>query len=279
MYDEVLKRCLVRLVQNLRENKNNDRKEVTLFLGAGCSLSSSTKDITTNGIIKDIVKKHSLPDEVIPDNWSELYQCFVDYAWNGQGKRDRIHLLETYFNDMKPSKGYQFVRFLVENNYINNVITTNFDLMLDEVFEGLSYRLQVGNIQHVIGEKPQFTLLKAHGDLQYGQLRFAPSELYRLPNEISTKIYSITKGIVIIAGYRAQDMGIIQALNESDEHCAYWITYNEPDYRSDYETGPIHQWMIKRASEYNLLYGKDYGDFDTILEKIVNLLKDKKKIM
>lgn len=277
MYDETLKRCLVKLVQNLRENKNNNRKEVTLFLGAGCSLSSSKKDISTNAIIKDIVKKHSLPDEPIPDNWSELYQRFVDHAWNGQGKRDRIHLLETYFNDMKPSKGYQLVRFLVENNYINNVITTNFDLMLDKVFEGLSYRLQVGDIQQIIGKDPQFTLLKAHGDLQYGQLRFAPSELYRLPDEISTEIHSLTNGIVIIAGYRAQDMGIIQALNESDEHCAYWITYNEPDYRSDYETGPIHSWMLKRASEYNLLYGKEYGDFDIILEKIVSLLEDKKK--
>ena len=277
MYDETLKRCLVKLVQHLRENKKNNRNEVTIFLGAGCSLSSSKKDITTNGIIKDIVKKYSLPNETIPDNWSELYQRFVDHAWNGQGKRDRIHLLETYFDNMRPSRGYQLVRFLVENNYINNVITTNFDLMLDEVFEGLSYKLQVGDIQSVIGECPQFTLLKPHGDLKYGQLRFAPSELYKLPDEISAKIHSLTNGIVIIAGYRAQDMGILQALNESDEHCAYWITYNEPDYHSDYETGVIHKWMIKRASEYNLLYGKEYGDFDTILKKIVDLLDDKKK--
>ena len=277
MYDEALKQCLIKLVYNLRENKNNNRKEVTLFLGAGCSFTSSKKDITTYGIIRDIVRNHSLPNETIPENWTDLYQRFVDYAWNGQGKQDRIHLLETYFKDMKPSKGYNFVRFLVENNYINNIITTNFDLMLDEVFNGLSYNLQVGNIKHVVGEDPQFTLLKAHGDLRHGQLRFAPSELYRLPDEISSEIYKLTNGIVIIAGYRAQDMGIIQALNESDEHCSYWITYNEPNYYSDYETGPIYSWMTKRGSAYNLLYGKEYGDFDTILGKIVTLLKDKKE--
>lgn len=277
MYDEALKQCLIKLVYNLRENKNNNRKEVTLFLGAGCSLSSSKKDITTYGIIRDIVKNHSLPNEGIPDNWSDLYQRFVDYAWNGQGKRDRIHLLETYFKDMKPSKGYHLVRFLVENNYINNIITTNFDLMLDEVFKGLSYNLQVGKKKQVIGERPQFTLLKAHGDLRYGQLRFAPSELYRLPDEISSEINKLTNGIVIIAGYRAQDMGIIQALNDSDEHCSYWITYDEPKYYSDYETGAIYSWMTKRNSVYNLLYGNEYGDFDTILEKIVTLLEDKKK--
>ena len=277
MYDEALKQCLIKLVYNLRENKNNGRKEVTLFLGAGCSLSSSKKDITTYAIIKDIVKNHSLPNENIPDNWSDLYQQFVDYAWNGQGRRDRIHMLETYFKDMEPSKGYRLVRFLVENNYINNIITTNFDLMLDEVFTGLSYNLQVGNMKYVIGEDPQFTLLKAHGDIRYGHLRFAPSELYRLPDEIGSEIRKLTNGIVIIAGYRAQDMGIIQALNESDEHCSYWITYNEPNYYSDYETGPIYSWMTKRGSAYNLLYGNEYGDFDTIFEKIVSLLNNKKK--
>ncbi|MBD5513724.1 MAG: tetratricopeptide repeat protein [Lachnospiraceae bacterium] len=274
MYDEFLKRNLIRLVQNLRDNKNHNRKEVTLFLGAGCSLSSSEKDITTYGIIRDIVKKYSYEDEIIPEHWSDLYQKFVDNIWQGQGERDRIHLLETYFEDMKPSKGYQLIRFLIENNYINNIITTNFDLMLDEVFKGLSYKLQVGDKEHTMGTNPQFVFLKAHGDLAYGQLRFAPSELYTLPQVIADKIRSLTNGIVIIVGYRAQDMGIIQALSESNEHCAYWITYNEPAWYSDYETGPIRKWLLKRGSEKNLLYGKEYGDFDTIFEKIVHILQD-----
>ncbi|MEY8389963.1 NACHT domain-containing protein [Lachnospiraceae bacterium] len=274
MYDEFLKYTLIRLVQNLRDNKNNHRKEITLFLGAGCSLSSSEKNITTHGIIRDIVKKHSLPHEIIPDNWHDLYKKFVDNVWQGQGERDRIHLLEAYFKDMKPSRGYQLIRFLLENDYINNIITTNFDLMLDEVFEGLSYHLQVGNKKHIVGNNPQFTFLKAHGDLVYGQLRFAPSELYTLPSDIADKINFLTNGIVIIVGYRAQDMGIIQALNESNDHCAYWITYDKPMLYSDYETGPIIKWLLKRGSEKNLLYGNEYGNFDIIFEKIVCILQD-----
>lgn len=275
MYDEILKRTLVRLVHNLRDNKNNHRKEVTLFLGAGCSLSSSENDITTHGIIQDIVKKHSLQNDIIPDNWCDLYKRFVDNVWQGQGEQDRIHLLESYFKDMKPSRGYQLVRFLVENNYINNIITTNFDLMLDEVFNGLSYTLQIGSKKRMVGSNPQFTFLKAHGDLAYGQLRFAPSELYVLPQEIADEIHSLTNGIVIIAGYRAQDMGIIQALNDSSDHCAYWITYDKPELYSDYETGPIRTWLLRRSSEYNFLYGKEYGDFDIIFEKITHMLQDK----
>lgn len=279
MYDEYLKPCLIKLIQNLRDNALNNRKKITLFLGAGCSLSSSQKDITTYGIIKGIVTNYSY-EEAIPEEWTKLYERFVNNVWSGQGDVDRINLLESYFKDMHPSIGYQCVRSLIETNYINNIITTNFDPMLDEVLEGLSYNLIVGTKAEIIGEDPQFTLLKPHGDLKRGQLRFAPSELYKLPTEIEKRIYSLTEGIVIIVGYRGQDMGIIQALNESGNHCAYWITYTRPDIYNTYENGPIFSWLKKRDSEHNLLYGSKYGDFDIVFQKIIEMLQhqnDKKQ--
>ncbi len=280
MYDEHLKRCLIKLVQNLRDNESNNRKKITLFLGAGCSLSSSNKNITTYGIIRDIVTNYSY-GETIPEEWTKLYECFTNNVWSGQGNVDRINLLEGYFKDMYPSTGYQCVRFLIEKKYINNIITTNFDPMLDEVLDGLSYNLMVGTKEEIIGEDPQFTLLKPHGDLKRGQLRFIPSELYKLPVEIEERIRSLTEGIVIIVGYRGQDMGIIQALNESGDHCAYWITYTKPDIYQEYENAPIFTWLKKRDSENNLLYGSEYGDFDIIFEKICKMLQyqnEKKQI-
>lgn len=272
MYGEPLKRCLIKLVQNLRDNEINNRKKITLFLGAGCSLSSSKKDITTYGIIRDIVTNYSY-GETIPEEWTKLYERFANNVWSGQGDVDRINLLEKYFKDMHPSIGYKCVRSLIEKNYINNIITTNFDPMLDEVLEGLSYNLVVGTKREIIGKEPLFTLLKPHGDLKRGQLRFMPSELYKLPMEIEEMIRTLTEGIVIIVGYRGQDMGIIQALNESGNHCAYWITYAEPDSCNSYENGPIFSWLKKRDSEHNLLYGSEYGNFDVVFEKIIQMLQ------
>ncbi|MCH5262838.1 MAG: NACHT domain-containing protein [Lachnospiraceae bacterium] len=267
-------RCLIKLVQNLRSNKENNRKKVTLLLGAGCSLSSSKKNITTAGIIRDLVSQYACKDEVIPEKWTNLYEQFVNTIWNGQGNIDRIHLLENYFKDMEPSLGYKQLRSLIEENYINNIITTNFDPMLDTVLEGLSYNLQVGTKKMVIGNEPNFTLLKAHGDLKLGQLRFAPSELYKLPKEIEDVIKLLTDSILIIVGYRGQDMGIIQALSDSANHCVYWITYDKPDYYNEYENGPILNLLKKRNSEYNLLDGPEYGDFDSIFNKIFLMLHD-----
>lgn len=145
--------------------------------------------------------------------------------------------------------------------------------MIDEILEGLSYNLIVGTKKEIIGENPQFTLLKPHGDLKRGQLRFIPSELYKLPKKIEKMIRVLTEGIVIIVGYRGQDMGIIQALNESENHCAYWITYTKPDSYNAYENAPIFTWLKKRGSEYNLLYGSEFGDFDVVLSKIVEMLQ------
>lgn len=278
MYDEPLKRCLIKLVQNLRDNQINNRKKITLFLGAGCSLGSSPKDISTYGIIKDIVKRYSCEDDTLPEEWTELYKRFTNNVWKGQGNTDKINLLEGYFKDMEPSMGYHHVRFLIENNYINNIITTNFDPMLDEVLKGLSYHLQIGTNKQTIGDNPQFTLLKAHGDLNKGQLRFSPDELYKLPSEIETVIHTLTDGIVIIVGYRGQDTGIIQALNETENHCAYWITYDKPDSYNEYENAAVINWLKKRGSENNLLYGTEYGDFDTILGKIADMLSYKNEM-
>ena len=275
MYDDCQKRCLIRLVQNLRNNKENSKKKITLFLGAGCSLSSSKKDISTTGIIKDLVNQYSYENEQVPEEWIPLYTQFVNNIWNGQGNVDRINLLKNYFAGMQPSIGYRQIRVLIEHNFINNIITTNFDPMLDEILDGLSYYFQVGTKQQTIGNNPQFTLLKAHGDLKEGQLRFTPSELYKLPEQIESKINMLTDGIVIIVGYRGQDMGIIQALNSTDNHCAYWITYSQPDSYNEYENGPIINWLKKRNSENNLLFGPEYGDFDTVFTKIKDMLQHK----
>ena len=41
-------------------------------------------------------------------------------------------------------------------------------------------------------------------------------ELQKLPAELENKIRQLTKGIVIVVGYRGQDIGIMNSLNTSD---------------------------------------------------------------
>lgn len=94
---------LRKLIQQLKSYYNSETEGVTVIIGAGCSLRSSSDDISTEGIVKDIVKKHLNEDQGLPDTWTELYSLFVNNVWTGQGEQDRIDLLSPYFKNLEPS--------------------------------------------------------------------------------------------------------------------------------------------------------------------------------
>lgn len=270
MRESHLDKVFLKLVRNIL-NKNN---KVTIFIGAGCSLTSSNKDITTYGIIKDLVKTYKIENEKVPENWIELYSKFVNDIWNGQGNQNKIQLLKEYFENMSPSIGYENLRWLAENNYIQNIITTNFDLMIDQVLDGLSYNLIVGTKDVRKVENAKFTVIKAHGDLNSGELRFSPEDLNHLPNDLSQKISTCSKGTLLVVGFKGQDIGVIDALDTSGEYNSYWTSPEELDKLNNYENHQIISFMKKRKSEPNYLYGNDYGKFDELMINIKNKINE-----
>lgn len=261
-----------RLINQLRIHQNQRKNEVTLFLGAGCSLASSPRDISTWGIITDIVKKHLYPNTELPNNWPAMYQAFINIAWNNLGKKDKIHLLSPYFENLTPSSGYFAVKYLIENHFIHNIITTNFDPLVDQMLENLPHRKIIGEYEEMYGgPDPVITFIKAHGDLEYGGLRFSPYELQKLPIKLENEIRRLTHGIVLVVGYRGQDIGIMNSLNESDDHCSFWISPEKPEIYDGYSTEPIFRWMAKRNSDDNFIYGQ-FGDFDFLFPFLVERL-------
>ena len=248
-----------KLIHQLKIHQYCEKDGITLFLGAGCSLASSPKDISTWGIVNN---------SEIPESWSELYRLFVNLAWNGLGKKDKINLLKPYFNDLQPSEGYLAIKYLVENGYIENIITTNFDPLIDSILEKIPHRKIVGNHDITIGNNPKIVFIKAHGDLEYGDLRFSPYDLQKLPSKLENTIRRLTRGIVIVVGYRGQDIGIMNALNTSDDHCVFWISPTKPEIYDGYNNDPIYQWMKKRNSEDNFIFG-EYGDFNLLFPTLV----------
>lgn len=257
-----------KLIHQLKIHQFCEEDGITLFLGAGCSLASSPRDISTWGIVKDIVQNHLGNDSEIPDTWTELYKLFVNLAWNGLGKKDKINLLKPYFNDLQPSEGYLAIKYLVENGYIQNIITTNFDPLIDTILEKIPHRKIVGKYDVKNDNNSQIVFIKAHGDLEYGGLRFSPYELQKLPLKLENIIRQLTRGIVIVVGYRGQDIGIMNALNTSDDHCVFWISPMKPEIYDGYNNDPIYHWMKKRNSEDNFIFG-EFGDFNVLFPTLV----------
>ena len=268
--------AFLRLGYALRELK--DYHNTTIILGAGCSLSSTSNDISTVGIMKSCLLEHNISiKEIESYTWEELYKKFIDIVWEGKAQKERQFLLKKKLDNTEPSEGHKYLRTLIEKGYIHNVITTNFDMLLEKALNGLSYRKRVGNNDYkIIGQKPMFNLMKIHGDLEDGEFRFAPHELMKLPENLCKDIVAKTSGLLLFLGYRGQDIGLMNAISSLHDFAVYWIDINGPHINDVYESRHIYELMAQRDSINNFLCGKEFGDFQKITEKLYNFLIESK---
>lgn len=132
-----------RLYYALTEYKR--KGETTLILGAGCSLSSTIKDVSTIGIMKESLYEHNI---AIDDekNWEDIYSNFINVVWSGKTEREQRELLNKRFEGMTPTNAHKCLKNLIEAGYINNIITTNFDLLIETVCEDMSYLKRTGDM-------------------------------------------------------------------------------------------------------------------------------------
>lgn len=86
-----LEGVFLRLVYVLRETK--ELKNSTIILGAGCSLNSTDRDISTWGIMKQCLLEHGV-DNLDDIGWEELYRKFTNIVWNGKATEERRQLLK-----------------------------------------------------------------------------------------------------------------------------------------------------------------------------------------
>lgn len=267
-----LEKVFLRLAYALREYK--ECQNSTIILGAGCSLGATTRDISTMGIMRQCLVEHNKPeDEVYSYSWETLYKNFINIVWEGKAKKEKELLLKSKLSDIEPSSGHMYLRALVENGFINTVITTNFDMLLEKAFDGLSYYKRVGDNEYTtIGDSPTFTLMKVHGDLNGGEFRFAPSELSKLPENLQQDIFQKTAGLLLFIGYRGQDFGLMNSLNQLNDYAAYWIDINGSQMEDAFTSKHVYEFMFRRNSSSNFLGGREFGDFQQITEKLYHLL-------
>lgn len=262
------------LGRTIKMQSEQTDKGFTLILGAGCSISSSKSDLTTSGILRkeleEIEQKKIRRDELDID----IYKRFVNY-WDRTGEEQRRLSISKHFDEVKPSIGYQKIRQLVNEKYINNIITTNFDLLIDEILDGLAYNLIVGNnAPEIVGSgKPVVDLIKVHGDLRKSGLKFSPSELHKLPEKLSDLVSVKTVGPTLVIGYSGQDIGLMQSLyRSSTDYNVFWSSLERPDPYNSYQNEMIYDWMQSRRSNNNFLFGSTYGNFDSLMTELVDYL-------
>lgn len=261
-----------RLADSMKRAKQNGRP-FCLFIGAGCSLSSSAHPITTEQVIKDCLIRCRGPQYNPPSVWEHLYKDFVNHVWECYASEDRREILYECFKDLKPSIGYMKLKELVAHGYIKRIITTNFDMLIDDVLSDIPHITQVSDLsKRAIKGGSEIALFKAHGDIENGGLRFSPRELTTLPSDISKTVSEFSRCSCLVCGYRGQDAGIMCSLDTSSEYSAFWATPKKPLESDFYENSQVFDWMKARNSSSNFIYGDILGTFDELMTQLVYTL-------
>jgi len=217
---------------------------MALLLGAGASRQSG---IITAGemirVFKERVFGECCPDEIRTDEererwldeqtWyknegSEYCKMFEQFEPKEIGRQRYI---ESIVEGHEPSFGYVVLANLIASNYINTIITTNFD---DLVYSACTSYTGIRPIVYAYGvlasemrvtaERPK--VLKLHGDFLYSALKNTDREIAAQDPNMARQLTQILSeyGLVVV-GYSGGDDSIMKILSGiSDKNDLYWCT-------------------------------------------------------
>jgi len=223
----------------------------SFFLGAGASRQSGI--ITAGEMIRFF--KESLFNECCPDelktetereNWlseqewykkegSQYCKLFEQYEPKEIGRQRYI---ESIIEGQEPSFGYVVLANLMASNYINTIITTNFD---DLVYSACTSYTSIRPIVYAYGilasemritaQRPK--ILKLHGDYLYSALKNTEMEISIQDSNMARQVLQVLSEYgLIVAGYSGDDESIMKILSQiSEKNDLYWcvIRGTEPN--------------------------------------------------
>jgi hypothetical protein len=144
-------------------------------------------------------------------------------------ERGRQRYIEQMIDGRKPSFGYVVLANLMARNYINTVLTTNFD---DLVYNACSTFTDIRPVVYAYGTmvsdlrvtNPRPKILKLHGDYLYSKLKNSGGELaHQDPNMARYVSTMINEYGLVVIGYSGCDKSVMDILrNFPPENDLYW---------------------------------------------------------
>lgn len=243
------------------------RPEFMLFLGAGASATSgittasemiwlfkreifcsekniskdSFKDLSVDSVRKPI--QEYIEQQPWYQNMSveDGYSLLFEKTWRQE--RDRRQFIQRYVRGASPSIGYKCLGKLLDARKIVNVLTTNFDDLVERSLPSDSTTSifvispesenRLDDCQ-IAPTSPQ--LFKLHGDFRYDRLQNTTEELQCLNQSIQTRLLDFFKEYgIIFVGYSGRDRSVMKMLKMAvdDQQCFrkgfYWCLISEEE--------------------------------------------------
>lgn len=226
------------------KNQSHNKQGICLLLGAGA-------DISSGGILF-----RELKIQFMKENGYEITQDIADNKLdrefekivNSLSQNGRCETLDNIMRKKSmPSEGYELLVMLAEMGYIDAVITTNFDYLLEETQNLLNIKpftiftpgKSIPQKYYLRNSKISPIYLKMHGDLSDRLVTHLTSEELESQNYSAEFInlfkYIIKKNSVLIIGYGGYDSLITDLFKQEMGELSdvYWCNISEPDEKSD----------------------------------------------
>lgn len=254
------------------------KKEFVLFLGTAASVfcapleKNSESHVSIKEIVEDIVEWHELDKK-------DIWNSFCTYLRNLNPKK-RFHILSKYFEDRKPSPGYQALATLIEKGYFRLIFTCSFDSMLEEALKSTRLSPEDYTVMTAVGELSEpdsriitdsrITIVKLRGDYKSKNL------LFSLDQKLLNSITQLTQKTTLFVGFSTLDRDILSLVSKKGGP-VFWITprevYADPfiqDSRPDeyHYNREVKEFLQNRQSISNVIWGKN-GRSDTFFEELL----------
>jgi tetratricopeptide (TPR) repeat protein/NAD-dependent SIR2 family protein deacetylase len=257
-----------RYVKNPRNLSSAEerRPQLAFFLGAGASFESGImlagqmmkifKDEIFDTHCQELTTDKEKADWLKNQDWynsgREEYGCLFEKAFETKTERQRF--IEDMIADKAPSFGYVILADLLLRNYVNTVLTTNFDDLVyisSTTFTGnrpivYAYGILASEMKMLSNHSK---VLKLHGDYLYSNIVNTSDEMSKQSQALKEPYNDIKEAIsslnmerqvrtvfdnfgVIVIGYSGGDKNVMKLLgNVSEDNGFYWcyVKGDNPD--------------------------------------------------
>ncbi|MDB9247914.1 SIR2 family protein [Halorubrum ezzemoulense] len=225
----------------------NNPGRYALLIGSGVSTGAGIP--TGWAVVEDLIKKLATARGVEPSpdlfSWYEeeygkepAYDDLIGEI--ADSKEERRALLEDYFepteeereNDEKtPTEAHESIAWLVDNGYVNVIITTNFDRLLEKALENRGVTpVVISGPESAMGAEPlahqDTVILKINGDYKETNIKNLASELKEYEKPVQSRIDRVFNEYgLVVCGWSGQwDTRLRESLLSCEKHrySTYW---------------------------------------------------------
>lgn len=221
------KKSVGHIIDILKEAKDEHNMGCSLLIGAGCSVTAGIK--TGEGFV-DIIKKkfpHHYEDASEPKNYP---QCMAELS-----KANRRKLVKDQIKDAKINWAHICIALLLKENYVDRVLTTNFDPLISRACALLGEFPAVYDFAASQTFKPEYVPDKAifhlHGQHTGFDMLHDDKETKKFSKSLKPVFEDASQGrLWIVVGYSGEcDPVFDDHLSKVKEfECGlYWVGYKD----------------------------------------------------